>query len=135
VSSVRQTVLLVEDEPSVREVVQIVLEQVLGVRVVVAEDGVEALEKLGEVRPALVITDLSMPRLCGLGLIRHLKANPSTQAVPVVAMSAVDWDLAEALSAGAEDVLAKPFDLGYLTEMVGRCLRAPRLPAESTVAG
>src|SRR5687768_7304731 len=80
------TVLVVEDEPSIREMLALVLEDE-GLRVVTAGDGIDALRVVEVEPPAVVLTDLMMPRLDGHGLIERLRA----ARVPVkgiIAMSA-----------------------------------------------
>ncbi len=118
-----EVVLLVEDEPAIREVIQLVLEELLGVSVVVAEDGLEALGKVAAVRPSLVVTDVQMPRLSGVELIRLLRRRADCEAIPVVAISASRTCLADARQAGADDAVVKPFDLDYLMERVAKHLR------------
>jgi DNA-binding response OmpR family regulator len=116
----RATILLVEDEPPIRELVADVLRDE-GYDVLEAQDGVEALRALDEHSPAtddlsLVVMDIMLPSLDGLGVLRHLGAPVS--GPPVVAMSASRHLLSAALAAGARAVLSKPFDLNELLRVV-----------------
>ncbi len=83
-----------------------------------ANDGREALECITEFRPQLVMTDLLMPEMDGVELIRQLRANPLTADIPVVAITA-DATLkaeAQARAAGAVDFITKPIDLPALLD-------------------
>jgi CheY-like chemotaxis protein len=81
-----------------------------------ATDGQEALRAVGEFHPQLVLTDLMMPVMDGVELIRRLHDDPSTTELPVVAITADATDYAErqARDAGAVDVITKPIDLPSL---------------------
>ena len=77
----------------------------------VAADGVEALQRMEETRPDLVITDVMMPRLDGFGLLERMQADPALTAIPVIMLSARAGEegMIEGLEAGADDYLVKPF--------------------------
>lgn len=107
----RGVVLVVEDDAHFRKLMQVMLPATLGVRAVVAEDGNEALEQLRQVRPAVVLLDLSLPELDGMELIRELKSRPATQGIPLVAVTARAQARGEALAAGCDDFIEKPFEL------------------------
>jgi CheY-like chemotaxis protein len=97
-------ILAVEDEPDLRFLLRRFLERA-GHEVTEAGNGVIALEAAHQIRPDLVITDMAMPVMTGAELIRCLRADPATAAVPILAVSA-NPELADA----ADAVLAKPFD-------------------------
>lgn len=103
-------VMIVDDEATVRRLVQLNLERA-GYRVSSAVDGFDALDRIQADRPDLVFLDITMPRLDGIELLRRLKANPDTQAIPVVMLTAKaqDQDHFEAERAGADRYLHKPF--------------------------
>jgi signal transduction histidine kinase/serine phosphatase RsbU (regulator of sigma subunit)/DNA-binding response OmpR family regulator len=107
--SQRGQVLVVEDNPDMREYVAGLLSD--DYEVVTATDGVDALEKLAEFRPDLVLTDVMMPRLDGFGLLERLQSDPATTGIPVIMLSARAGEegTVEGLEAGADDYLAKPF--------------------------
>lgn len=114
-------VLLVEDSDVLRRLFARLLKS-RGFEVHEAADGLEALDSLHRFLPDIVLTDLMMPGLDGLGLIRRLKAMPDLAEVPVVAMTANASTEAEceARLAGAADYLAKPIDAHTLLDRVGR---------------
>ena len=121
----RRCVLLVDDSVSVRKFVGGMLERA-GFRVVVARDGAEALQQLGEHTVDVVVTDLEMPRLNGYELIRDLNREPTTSDLPVVVLTtragAKHVDLAREL--GVEHCVAKPVDEASFVQLV-ESLAAP----------
>ena len=80
-----------------------------GFEVVRAHDGVEAIEKALSEKPDLILMDLQMPRLGGIGALQQIKNNPETKDIPVVILTNLsDYDkVSEALSLGAMDYLVK----------------------------
>lgn len=110
-------ILLVEDTDSLRHLFARMLKG-QGFEVCEAPDGLTALGRLADFHPELVLTDLTMPGLDGIGLIRQLRAMPELDAVPVVAMTSLTSCEAEreARQAGAADFLAKPLDSGTLLD-------------------
>jgi two-component system cell cycle response regulator DivK len=113
-----ELVLIVEDDPSIAELVQFVILDELGVRSVVAEDGERGLELARKLRPPLVLLDINLPKLSGLDVARQLKADPSTRALVLVAMTSASE--VETRNAGCSDYLAKPFELDELINLAGR---------------
>jgi CheY-like chemotaxis protein len=110
-------VLLVEDAPFLRYAFGRLL-RLHGFEVLEASDGQEALDRISKFDPHLVLTDLMMPVMNGLELIRRLHADPSTAKLPVVAITADATERAErqARQAGAVDVITKPVDLPALLD-------------------
>lgn len=108
-------VLLVEDAPFLRYAFGRLL-RLHGFEVCEAIDGREAIERLREFRPQLILTDLMMPVMDGVALIRHLHGDPSTAALPIVAITAdaTPQTIRDAREAGAIDVITKPIDLPSL---------------------
>lgn len=92
-ATVRGRVLVVDDSAMIREVEAEILQKA-GYEVVTAGDGREALVRIAEQQPDLVVTDIEMPELDGPGLIEALKATPRTAALPVVVVSTVTTDAA-----------------------------------------
>jgi CheY-like chemotaxis protein len=108
------TVMVVDDEPDIRYLLRITLEGV-GYGVVEAAHGEAALEQVRDSPPQLVLTDWMMPRMNGGELIRRLRADKSTKAIPIVVISGTRGD-----EAGADAVLGKPFDPSELIVLVDR---------------
>jgi signal transduction histidine kinase len=123
-------VLVVDDNPDMRKY----LTRILGPRwtVEVAVDGRAALESARERPPDLVLSDVMMPRLDGLGLLRELRAHPGTRDVPVVLLSARAGEeaLLAGIETGADDYLVKPFSARELVARVQTQLGMARLRRE-----
>jgi two-component system, OmpR family, response regulator MprA len=113
----RRRVLLVEDNDSVRRAVSLAL-TAAGFDVTAVTGGVQALAVFDAVRPAVLVTDLSMPGMDGFELVRTLRVRQV--GVPVLVISARDSapDRAAALAAGCDSYLVKPFGLAELRERV-----------------
>lgn len=119
-----KTILIVDDSPSVRKMVQMTL-AAAGYDTIEAEDGQDALEKATSRRVNAIVTDQNMPRLDGLGFIRKFRKTPQSLGVPVVFLS-TESDAgikAQAKAAGATGWMVKPFDqaqiLAVVKKMVG----------------
>jgi CheY-like chemotaxis protein/two-component sensor histidine kinase len=125
-SKPRDRVLIVDDE---RELQAFLADQFRKRYVVrTASSGEEALELLRDWTPHLVISDIMMPGLGGIGLCRILKTNPATRGIPVVLLTALgDRDhQVQGLASGADDYVVKPFDLEQLSLRVANLLRLRR---------
>lgn len=109
--------MLVDDAEALRFALGRVL-RLHGFDVCEAKDGRDALTHLAAFQPQMVLTDLMMPVMDGIELIRQLHDTPATSEIPVVALTANITDEAgdSAREAGAVDVLAKPADLPQLVE-------------------
>jgi two-component system chemotaxis response regulator CheY len=121
------SVLAVDDSRTIRDMVRLTLDGA-GHRTIVAEDGEHALRILddglpdGLPRPDLVITDINMPRLDGIGLIRALRQRPETRLVPILVLSTESAQTlkAQARDAGATGWIVKPFDPDRLLQALDR---------------
>jgi len=122
----RTTVLLVDDNPDVRAYVRAVLQPQF--HVVEAGDGKAGLALAREALPDLIVADVMMPELDGLGLAQALKSDPMTDAIPVILLTAraESADQIAGLEAGADAYLVKPFDPGVLTACVTNLLQQRR---------
>jgi two-component system, chemotaxis family, chemotaxis protein CheY len=117
-----KTILTVDDSASVRQMVKFTLSEA-GYAVIEAKDGQEALAKLAS--PVnLVITDLNMPRLDGLGLIRSIRANPALKALPVVMLTTESQEERKRAGreAGATGWIVKPFSPQQIVAVVKKVL-------------
>jgi len=127
----KQRILIVDDEPQITRVLRRSLAS-HGYDVRSAADGESAIETFGDWRPDLVITDLSMPNLDGLALCRQLR---SLSSVPVIVLSVKgeEQTKVEALDAGADDYVTKPFGMDELLARIRATLRrAPEQQAEES---
>lgn len=105
-------ILIVEDNPNVLELIDVTL-RFKGYPVVTARNGQEALQKIQEQRPALIITDILMPKMDGYSLAHALRKDPQTLRIPFIFITATyltPEDKAFALSLGASRFLEKPID-------------------------
>jgi CheY-like chemotaxis protein len=116
----QKTVLVVDDDPAVQRFVRLVL-QTAGYRVEVAGDGAEALAKLPEVQPHLMVLDLLMPVLDGWGVLQQLRGQTS----PLILVLSEIADPRRALREGAAACLGKPITAAVLIEACGRLLGPP----------
>ncbi|HET6596178.1 MAG TPA: response regulator [Anaerolineales bacterium] len=117
-------ILIVEDVPDILRLLEETL-KFKGYRAVTAVNGQEALEKIQQERPALIITDIMMPKLDGFGLVHRLRINPETREIPVIFLTATYValeDKAFALNIGATRFIEKPVNfehfLGTIHELM-----------------
>jgi CheY-like chemotaxis protein len=122
-------VLIAEDHPTMRDAVRMVLESE-GYEVRGVGDGAAALAAIDEVRPDVLVLDLHMPVIDGVGVLDALRADPATADLPVIVITAdgEEGRLA-ARSLGADDYVTKPFDPASLLASVARALAADAPPA------
>ncbi|WP_228556808.1 MULTISPECIES: sigma-54 dependent transcriptional regulator [Myxococcus] len=124
-------VLVVDDDAGVRFTLKEMLRSLRGVEVEQAEDGAAALEKLAARPFDLVITDLRMPRMDGLELVRRVSATPRAPRLIVITAHGSERFAVEAVKAGAYDYFRKPFDVDELLAVVTRALESVRLRDEN----
>jgi len=118
------TALIVDDSTSMRQMVSFTLKQA-GFRLVEASDGQQALEKLGNRPVDIVITDLNMPTLDGLGLIRRLREIPTYRFTPILMLTTESQQSKklEGKAAGATGWIVKPFDPDRLLQVIRKVVR------------
>jgi two-component system cell cycle response regulator DivK len=119
-------ILIAEDRPSSRELIRTVLEG-CGYIVAEAADGRQAVDVARRENPDLLIVDLQMPALDGLGVLAELRRDERFADVPMVALtaSAMQGDRERALEAGFTEYITKPVNLRFLREEITRLLGAP----------
>ncbi len=112
-------ILVAEDNPASRELIREILE-IEGYRVVEACDGLEALQKVDEETPDLLLLDIQMPVKDGYALLRQLRQGARFSALRVVALtaSAMRGDREKALGAGFDAYIAKPIDAAALRTQI-----------------
>jgi len=125
-------ILVIEDEEDISKLVEYQLKQ-SGYPVATASDGSSALEKVKKLRPALVILDLMLPDMDGKDICRALKANPSTQKIPILMLTAKteEMDRIVGFELGAEDYVTKPFSPRELVLRAKAILKRKESPQES----
>jgi len=106
----RPRVVIADDDPDIRRLVEMTVTNA-GCDVTVASDGEEALERVRESKPDLVILDVLMPRMDGWEVARALKSDPATREVPVMFLTSrgQEHDVLEGFDSGAVDYMVKPF--------------------------
>jgi DNA-binding response OmpR family regulator len=131
-------ILIVEDVPDILRLLEETL-KFKGYRAVTAFNGQEALEKIQQERPSLIITDIMMPKLDGFGLVHRLRINPNTRDIPVIFLTATYValeDKAFALNIGATRFIEKPVNfetfLGTIHELLTQKPQA--MPPQMTEA-
>jgi twitching motility two-component system response regulator PilG len=114
-------ILVIDDSPTVHKMVQSILAP-QGYQVVVATDGVEGLSRLKELRPVVVLLDITMPGMDGYQVCKVIKANPATADIPVVMLTGRDGliDKMRARMAGSTVFVTKPFSRESLQQVVGK---------------
>ena len=124
----KRNILVVDDEPQITRVLKTTLSsQGYGIRT--ADDGKQALQEMKGWSPDLVITDLRMPKMGGLELCRAIRSESS---VPIIVLSVKGEETikVEALDAGADDYITKPFNVNELLARVRAALRRATVPFE-----
>ena len=118
------TILICDDEPSLRELMRLSLETGAGYSFVEAGDGSEAIETLESARPDLILLDVMMPGTNGIAVLEHLRADPELSDIPVIVVSAFasPVDRQRAFEAGATRFVKKPFDPEALRSLVEELL-------------
>lgn len=116
-------ILLIEDDDLNRDMLSRRLVR-RGYEVVVAVDGEDGLSQASSQRPALILMDLSLPKIDGWEATRRLKAAEGTRAIPVIALTAhaMQGDRQRALAAGCDEYDTKPIDFARLIEKIDRLL-------------
>jgi len=118
------SILVVEDMSQIRGLLEVTL-RFEGYPVTSASNGEEAMEIIAEQLPAMIITDILMPKMDGFALVYHLRKNPATRNIPVVFLSATyvtKEDKEFALSLGAVRFLEKPIDTAEFLLTIGEVL-------------
>ncbi len=129
--TVKAKILVVDDEPEAIELVEFNLKQA-GYEVFTAADGAEALKKVRESLPGLIVLDLMLPEMDGLEVCKILRRDPATATIPIIMLTAkaAEIDRVLGLELGADDYLTKPFSPRELVLRVKKILQRGRPQAE-----
>jgi two-component system chemotaxis response regulator CheY len=120
----RLNVLVVEDSPPMRKMIVFALSRVKGLTVNEADDGVDALRKLAQTRYDLIVTDINMPILDGLKLVKRLRADGAYMRVPIIIITTegAAEDRQRALALGANAYITKPIQAPQVIKLVKEIL-------------
>ncbi len=117
-------ILIVEDSPTMRQLLAVTLQSVGDVEIVEADDGMDALRQLTSSKFDLVLVDINMPVLDGLKLINLIRTDSSLQHIPIVVVTTEGGakEQEKALSLGADSYVTKPIRASELVEAVQQAL-------------
>jgi two-component system, OmpR family, alkaline phosphatase synthesis response regulator PhoP len=133
-AALQKKILIVEDEQDILQLVKLYLEKE-GFRTTTAVNGAEALKKVKEDKPDLIVLDLMLPELDGLEVCKRLRSVPETAMLPIIMLTAKaeESDTIIGLELGADDYVAKPFSPKALVARIKALLRRlERTPTEET---
>jgi two-component system alkaline phosphatase synthesis response regulator PhoP len=119
------TILIAEDERDIRELIAFSLQELGKFNVVLASNGLEAVERATQEIPDLILMDVRMPRMTGYDACKILKEHDATKSIPVIFLSAKgqDEEIQQGLAAGAEEYILKPFAPDELVNQVRGVLK------------
>ena len=119
-------VLVVDDSPTVRKIVQLTLQRE-HMQVLTAADGLSALAAVADASPDLILLDIMLPRMDGYNICQVIRKNLAYRDLPIIMLSGKDglFDKMRGRLAGSSDYITKPFDSSDLVQTVKRYLSAP----------
>jgi two-component system chemotaxis response regulator CheY len=117
-------ILVVDDDKTTRKLLNLFL-RAKGYEVVTAENGLDAMEKLGTESINLVVTDMNMPYMDGIELTKNLRNDENWKNIPIVMVTteADDAERKKAVDAGVDDYLVKPANAEQITDSIKRILK------------
>jgi two-component system chemotaxis response regulator CheY len=120
-------VLIVEDSPTMRQLISFALKRIREIRIVEASDGVDGLKKLSTEKFDLILTDINMPVMDGLKLVSLVRNDANYKNIPIVVITTegAQEDRDRALALGANDYLSKPIQPNRILEVVRTLLKIP----------
>ena len=121
------TCLVVEDSPMMRQLIVFALHRIKNLRVVEADDGVDGLRKLASARFDIVITDINMPIMDGLKLVKRIRSDAIHRDVPIVIITTegAEEDRQRALQLGANVYITQPIQAPQVISKVKELLHIP----------
>jgi two-component system, chemotaxis family, chemotaxis protein CheY len=116
--------LVVDDSPTMRQLISFSLKRIPGSSIVEANDGVEALKKLATEKFSLILTDINMPIMDGLKLVSMIRNDPQHKTIPIIVITTegAEEDRKEGLALGANAYISKPVKTGDLLNAVNKLL-------------
>jgi CheY-like chemotaxis protein/cellulose synthase/poly-beta-1,6-N-acetylglucosamine synthase-like glycosyltransferase len=129
-----ESILIVDDDSDIQLFVKIILTKG-GFDVTVAGNGKEALQRISEATPDLIISDVMMPEMDGFSLLKELRSKSETAFIPLILLTTknTNEDIIDGLNLGADDYLSKPFDASILLARVKSKLSRPPIPVENLI--
>jgi two-component system chemotaxis response regulator CheY len=120
----RLTALVVEDSPPMRKMIVFALSRIRELHVIEADDGVDALRRIASTKFDIIITDINMPILDGLKLVKRLRADEAYRDVPIIIITTegAEEDRQRALALGATAYITKPIQAPQVIELVREVL-------------
>ncbi|MGC2423683.1 MAG: response regulator [Nitrospirota bacterium] len=117
--------LVVEDSPTMRQLISFALKRVHGSKIVEATDGIDALKKLSAQKFDLVLTDINMPIMDGLKLVSLIRGNDQHKEIPIIIITTegADEDRRKGLALGANAYLSKPIQTAELLKLVNEYVK------------
>src|SRR5579862_6040266 len=127
----QSTILIVDDNPQNVELLAAFLES-LPVKIVTASDGIEALRKVQEHNPDLILLDIMMPHMSGFQVCQRLKSDPKTRDIQILMVTALNelGDIERATECGTDDFVSKPVNKFELHTRVKSLLKVRHLKSE-----
>jgi len=118
-------ILIVEDSPTMRQLISFALKRIRGVRIVEAGDGVDGLKKISAEKFDMIFTDINMPVMDGLKLISLVREDANQKGVPIVVITTegAQEDRQRALALGADDYITKPIQPNRILDVAKRLLK------------
>ncbi|HPR64863.1 MAG TPA: response regulator [Thermoanaerobaculia bacterium] len=118
------TFLVVEDSPTMRQLISFSLKRFKNCRIVEAVDGVDALKKLSVDKVDMILTDINMPVMDGLKLVSLVRQNPDLKTIPIIIITTegAEEDKQRGLALGANAYIAKPIQSSHLIKTITELL-------------
>jgi two-component system phosphate regulon response regulator PhoB len=122
-----ETIVVIEDDPAIRQVIAVVLRGAGYAFVKEAESGDEGLRLVREIKPSLVLLDVMLPGVDGFTVCRRIRETPEIASTPVIMLTArgEESDIVRGFSCGADDYVTKPFSRQVLLARICAVLRRP----------
>jgi two-component system, chemotaxis family, chemotaxis protein CheY len=116
--------LVVEDSPTMRQLITFALKRIPGSKIVEANDGIDALKKLSSQKFDIILTDINMPIMDGLKLVSMVRNDPVQKSIPIIIITTegADEDRKRGLALGANAYIAKPIQTADLLSVVNEII-------------